>query len=69
MFRQFRILAKVGEGGMGEVFQARDTKLDRDVALKFLTRVGGADIEYSARLRRETKSLSALNHWSSISQC
>jgi pimeloyl-ACP methyl ester carboxylesterase len=62
MFRQFRILAKVGEGGMGEVFQARDTKLDRDVALKFLTRVGGAGIEYGARLRREAKSLAALNH-------
>ncbi len=47
---------------MGEVYRVRDTKLDRDVALKFLTRVGGPDIEYSARLRREAKSLAALNH-------
>lgn len=62
MFRQFRILAKVGEGGMGEVYRARDTRLDRDVALKFLTRAGGAGVEYSARLRREAKSLAALNH-------
>ncbi len=61
-FRQFLVLEKVGEGGMGEVFRARDTKLDRDVALKFLTRVGRGPSEHGDRLRREAKSLAALNH-------
>jgi pimeloyl-ACP methyl ester carboxylesterase len=62
LFRQFRVLEKVGEGGMGEVYKARDTRLERDVALKFLTRVGRVQSEYAERLRREAKSLAALNH-------
>jgi pimeloyl-ACP methyl ester carboxylesterase/predicted Ser/Thr protein kinase len=47
---------------MGEVYRARDTRLDREVALKFLTRVGRLIPEHAARLRAEAKSLAALNH-------
>ncbi len=61
-FRQFRILSKAGEGGMGVVFRARDTRLGRDVALKFLTRGGGLGSEEAERLRLEARSLAALNH-------
>ncbi len=61
-FRQFRVLEKVGEGGMGEVYRARDTKLERDVALKFLTRVGAPVPDHANRLRSEARSLAALNH-------
>jgi len=62
LFRHFRVLEKVGEGGMGVVYRAHDTKLDRDVALKFLTRIGRPMSEQDDRLRREARSLAALNH-------
>lgn len=62
LFRQFRILEKIGEGGMGEVYKARDTRLDRNVALKFLTRVGRVLPDQGERLRREAKALASLNH-------
>jgi pimeloyl-ACP methyl ester carboxylesterase len=61
-FRQFRLLEKVGEGGMGVVYRAHDTKLDREVALKFLTQLGGSMSTHGDRLRREARSLAALNH-------
>ncbi len=38
LFRRFKVLDKAGEGGMGDVFKAHDTNLDRDVAIKFLTK-------------------------------
>jgi serine/threonine protein kinase len=62
LFRRFKVLDKVGKGGMGDVFKAHDINLDRDVALKFLTRVGTLDEENAERLRFEAKSIAALNH-------
>ena len=58
----YRILAKIGEGGMGEVYLAKDTKLDRKVALKILPADFGADESRMSRFVREAKSVSALNH-------
>jgi pimeloyl-ACP methyl ester carboxylesterase len=61
-FRQFRVLSKAGEGGMGVVFRAQDTRLGRDVALKFLTELGPLDVAGAERLRLEARSLAALKH-------
>ena len=58
----FEVVAKLGEGGMGEVYRARDTRLDRDVALKFLPAAFAADPDRTARFEREAKTLAALNH-------
>jgi tRNA A-37 threonylcarbamoyl transferase component Bud32 len=59
---QFRIVRKLGKGGMGEVFQARDTKLDRDVALKFLSEELSHDPTFCERFLREAQAIAALNH-------
>ena len=58
----FEILSAIGAGGMGEVYKARDTRLDRDVAIKILPEVFAADTERVARFQREAKTLAALNH-------
>ena len=58
----YSVTAKIGEGGMGEVYQARDTKLDRDVALKGLPEAFTADPDRLARFEREAKVLASLNH-------
>ena len=58
----YRITAKLGEGGMGEVYRARDTKLDRDVAIKVLPAALSNSTERMARFEREAKVLAALNH-------
>ena len=58
----YEVAAKIGEGGMGEVYQARDTKLDRDVALKVLPEAFTADPDRLARFEREAKVLASLNH-------
>src|SRR4030095_6841786 len=58
----YEVLAKVGEGGMGEVYRARDTKLDRDVAIKVLPELFATDSERIARFEREPKPLATLNH-------
>jgi Protein kinase domain len=56
------VLAPIGTGGMGEVYKARDTKLDRDVAIKVLPQALAQDPERLARFEREAKVLAALNH-------
>ena len=58
----YTVTAKIGEGGMGEVYQARDTKLDRDVALKVLPAAFTSDPDRLARFEREAKVLASLNH-------
>ena len=62
LFRRFRILGKAGQGGMGVVYRAHDIKLNRDVALKFVTQAGDYNPELNERLRREARSLAALSH-------
>ena len=58
----YEIIAAIGEGGMGQVFRARDTKLDRDVAIKILPEAFAHDADRLARFTREAKTLAALNH-------
>ena len=58
----YEILAPIGAGGMGEVYRARDSKLDRDVAIKVLPQTLAQDPERLARFEREAKVLAALNH-------
>src|SRR6266699_1167710 len=58
----YEITAAIGAGGMGEVYRARDTKLNRDVAIKVLPESLAHDPERLARFEREAKTLAALNH-------
>jgi eukaryotic-like serine/threonine-protein kinase len=58
----YEILSALGAGGMGEVYRARDTRLDRNVAIKILPQAFVADAERVARFQREAKVLASLNH-------
>ncbi len=58
----YEILARLGAGGMGEVYRARDSRLNRDVAIKVLTEGAGADRVRLRRFVSEAKAASALNH-------
>jgi len=59
---QYRITASIGAGGMGEVFRARDTRLNRDVAVKVLPKDFAADAVRLRRFEQEARTLAALNH-------
>ena len=58
----YEIAAAIGQGGMGEVYRARDTRLNRDVALKVLPDAFADDPDRLARFRREAQALASLNH-------
>ena len=58
----YDVTALIGSGGMGEVYQARDTKLNRNVALKVLPDAFATDQDRLARFKREAKVLASLNH-------
>src|SRR5262245_4320036 len=58
----YQILAPLGAGGMGEVYRARDARLDRDVAIKVLPERLANSPEARARFEREAKALAALSH-------
>ena len=58
----YQILSALGAGGMGEVYRARDTRLDRDVAIKILPEAFAADVERVSRFQREARVLASLNH-------
>ena len=58
----YEVLGPLGAGGMGEVWQAKDTRLDRTVAIKVLPEGFAADPERRARFEREARAASALNH-------
>ena len=58
----YEVTGAIGAGGMGEVYRARDTKLNRDVALKVLPETFASDPERLARFKREAQILASLNH-------
>src|SRR5688572_15607042 len=58
----YEILGSIGAGGMGEVFRARDTRLDREVALKVLPQAVSADADRLQRFEQEARATAALNH-------
>ncbi len=61
-FDHYEIIAPLGAGGMGEVYRARDTRLDREVAIKVLPAEFAQDADRLRRFQLEAKATSALNH-------
>src|SRR5213592_4525684 len=59
---QYKVLSLLGEGGMGEVYRARDAKLGRDVAIKVMPAAFSADAERLRRFEQEAQAAGALNH-------
>src|SRR6266849_1150156 len=62
LISHYRILSRIGAGGMGEVYLAEDTKLDRKVAIKFLPQDSTADEQARKRLVREARAAARLDH-------
>src|SRR5207249_4367020 len=58
----YEILAPIGAGGMGEVYKARDTRLDRSVAVKILPAEFAENVHLKLRFEREAKTISRLSH-------
>ena len=58
----YEVTAQIGEGGMGQVYRARDTKLDRNVAIKIPPEAFAHDADRLARFQREAKTLPSLSH-------
>src|SRR6058998_1513732 len=58
----YEILSALGAGGMGQVYKARDTRLDRTVAIKILPEALGADPQFRDRFDREARTISRLDH-------
>ena len=68
-FGPYEIVSALGAGGMGEVYKARDTRLDRMVAIKVLPEHVATDSELKQRFEREAKTISSLNHgWVILAQ-
>ena len=66
----YRLIEKIGEGGMGVVWKAEDTKLDREVAIKVLPQAMAANPERLGALRaQEAKAVAALNHPNIVTVC
>ena len=62
ILNSYQLLSRLGAGGMGEVYRARDARLDRDVALKLLPQAFAIDAGRVARFKREAQLLASLNH-------
>src|SRR5262245_3643970 len=58
----YEVIGSLGSGGMGEVYRARDTRLDRSVAIKVLSADAAGDADLRARFIREAKAVAALEH-------
>jgi serine/threonine protein kinase len=65
----YEIVAPIGAGGMGEVYRARDTRLDRTVAIKVVLELGGADANRRARFEREARIVASLDHPGAHARC